>query len=164
MNKRRRGATGPIARARPIDKVLTFISLGNITSTQQITTIFTCTTACTIVGLRWAFFAEGDLGTTGQFHDLIWAFVVVRDGENVTALNRTNEAKFYAPEQNCMAFGIQTSRASISSSTGIQTPTVTDKCKTMRKLLVGDKLVFVTKGNSTDTSRVEGITQLFCKT
>ena len=102
MSKRRR-VTAFHSAPRPIDKRIINILLSTIDGTNQTVVLATTTSACTIVGVRWNFFIEGDAGTIGNLHDYRWAIVKVDDGENPTALDSTNALTFYSPKQQVMA-------------------------------------------------------------
>ena len=66
----------------------------------------------------------------------------------------------YEPEQNVMAYGRGINTAS-AVATGMH---YNGSTKTMRKLMGGDKLVFIMLGEATNTSSLEGCFQFFCKT
>ena len=68
MSKRRRTSAG-FAAARPIDKQLISISLDDISATQQTTVLLAPSSACTVLGIRWSFFIEGNAGTISLPHD-----------------------------------------------------------------------------------------------
>ena len=164
MSKRRRTFGGRSASTRPIDKDLIFIELNDVNATQQRTELFAATTAYTILGLRWSLFVEGDAGTVGLDHDWEWIIVKRNDGEgNENNMDRTNAASFYQPEQDVLAFIVGTSHTSSTASTGVEPPVINGFTKTMRKMKVGDRIIFAVRGIATETVRVRGIVQLFCK-
>jgi len=107
-----------------------------------------------MVGLRWNITTFQDGGSAHAEH--IWAIVYLRQGETIDALTYTNGVTLYEPEQNCLvwAFGanLPTTITPYSGST-----------KTMRKMMVGDKIVFVSKGSTTNTTQFHGAIQLFQK-
>jgi len=165
MSKRRRGAGGfRVSAPRPIDKRIISIQKASVGATKATTKIITATTACTMVGLRWTFFVEGDGGTQGNAHDYSWAIVFHPDGENANNPDLTDAATFYAPEQNVLAYGIG-SDSNITIGTGQTTPPYLwqGTTKTMRKLRIGDEISFLIEGIATETVRCLGAVQLFCK-
>jgi len=141
---------------RPVDKNLIAIAITGLDATDQTTTLVTATFPCTIVGLRWDF-SVIQTGGTGicTFH---WCIVILRDGLTQPTIAVSDAATFYNPEQDVMAFGA----TSIDNNT--QTKQYMGSTKTMRKMMGGDKLVFVCKGIATNTSRADGVIQFFCKT
>ena len=165
MSKRRRTFAGRGHAPRPIDKQLTFINLNDVNATAQRTVLFSAPTACTILGIRWSLMFEGDAGSVGEHHDYRWIIVVVKDGDgNENNMSTTDASDFYTPEQNVLAFGVGTDNSSATSATGMQGPiTQTGKTKSMRKFLVGDRLLFAVEGIATETIRVRGVIQTFCK-
>ena len=165
MSKRRRVAGGGRAAARPIDKQLIFVLLEDINATQQTTTLFTATSPCTVMGIRWTGHVQGDAGTVGNKHDYEWAIVKVNDGDGAANnIDRTNGGKFYVPEQNVVAFGVGSDNASSTSTTGMQvSPRWEGTTKSMRKYRVGDKLNFIIRGIAVDTVRCRFSVQFFCK-
>ena len=99
-----------------------------------------------------------DTGTAGNISNFVWAIVLVRDGNTANSMTITNGSSFYKPEQNVLAFGVGPSGKDDS------TPTVVyGNTKTMRKLLIGDTIVFLAKRQNTETTSYRGIIQLFCK-
>ena len=164
MSKRRRVSAGRVrGGARPIDKQLTFINLNDIDATTSSTLLFVAAAPCTLLGIRWSLTIEGDAGTVGNPHDFRWIIVKLDDGDNINALNAANQADFYTPEQDVMAFGFGSSRTSSTASTGMNSPTIEGATKTMRKLRIGDGVHFAIRGAATDTVRAIGIIQSFCK-
>ncbi len=70
----------------------------------------------------------------------------------------SDQATFYEPEQNVLAFGV-----GALEDEGPDSMTDSGTTKTMRKLMGGDKLVFINKGIVTNTHNTNGIIQFFCK-
>ena len=164
MSKRRRGVGGVrVTAPRPIDKTLTVLTKTGVGSTTVTTDIFTATTACTALGVRWSFYVEGDSGTSGNPHDYIWAIALVPDGTSINAFSLTDAAQFYKPEQHLMAFGLSSSRTDAQEVTTNVTNAWNGQTKTMRKLRIGNKISFALKGIATETVRCRGVVQLFCK-
>ncbi len=147
---------GTARTKRPIDKKLVTIANDATAGTQVTTTLITATFPCTITGLRWslAFVQDGGAGVCLFW----WAIVIVRDGVTIDTLATSNGAVFFNPEQNCLVFG----NGIIDADT--ETKTFVGATKTMRKLMGGDTLQFVTLGGTTNTSGSRGIIQFFCKT
>ena len=162
MSKRRRTSAG-FAAKRPIDKALININLNDVSATQQTTVLLAPAAACTVLGIRWSMFIEGDAGSVGSPHEFRWAIIQLPDGRTAEELDSTNAGSLYEPEQQVLAFGIGVSRVSSTSSVSQFVPTIVGKTKSMRKLRVGDRVVFIVKGIATETIRVRGIVQLFCK-
>ena len=162
--KRRRVAGGGRAAPRPIDKLLAFVALNDVNATQQASTLFTATTPCTIMGIRWSGFIEGDAGTVGNKHDYQWAIVKVNDGDGAAnSISRTEGATLYVPEQNVLAFGVGTDNQSATSASGMNTKLFEGSTKSMRKYRVGDKLNFICRSIATETVRAQLCVQIFCK-
>ena len=165
MSKRRRGVGGVrVTAPRPIDKTLTVLTKTTVGSSTVTTDIFTATTACTALGVRWNFYVEGDAGTEGTPHDYIWMIVLVPDGTSINAISLTDAAQFYKPEQHVMAFGLGSSRGDASGADQSRVNlNWSGQTKTMRKLRIGDKITFGLKGIATETVRCRGVVQMFCK-
>ena len=156
-HKHQRTAFGSSPHAkRPIDKSLVAVQLTGINATDQSTTLLAVTFPCTMVGLRWSFTATQDAGTSTSFHH--WAIVRNPDGVVLGTLAISDAAAFFEPEQNCLVFGAGTIPNNVDSTH------YEGSTKTMRKLFVGDKLEFIVKGSATNTCRVDGVIQFFCKT
>ncbi len=164
MSKRRRVSAGFSRSTRQIDKALVFVKLDDISATQQSRALTVGKTPCTVLGVRWSMFIEGDAGSVGVDHDYAWAIVLVRESQTASTLdNVTNGNSFYDPEQDVIAFGVGFSHASSSATTGVQDAMITGKTKAMRKLRVGDQMQFIIRGIATETVRMRGCIQLFCK-
>lgn len=142
---------------RPIDKHVTAIAKATVSTTQLSTTLQTASFPCTVMGLRWQFEALANT-TTNQV--ILWAIVVVRDGEAVNTMSATDAATFYAPEQNILAHGIILSPGSSTGNIGYM---VEGSIKTKRKLLSGDALVFICLSSAASSS-LAGVVQHFCMT
>ena len=167
MSKRRRTFGGRAGASRPIDKSLIFILKTGVNATQQQVDLITATTACTVLGIRWALNIQGDAGSLGTQHPYEWWIVKVNDRDgNANNTTRTDRANYYEPEQNVLAFGLGADNGDTSTSTTSMqaNPVVTGNTKTMRKLRVGDRIQFVIRGIATQTVACRGIIQLFCKT
>ena len=164
MGKRRRLIVGSTS-SRPVDKRIVSILKTGVTNTQQTTTLVTAATACTVFGIRWSFWVEGDAGTEGVQHPYAWAIVRQREGATLVSLNTGDANTFYTPEQDVLAFGYGTSRAdaTLNTSGGPGKHNWNDKSGSKRKLMIGDKIVFIINGIATETVRCEGGIQLFCK-
>ena len=146
------------SRKRPVDKVLVNIVKGAMDGTQVSTTLLTATFPCTIVGLRWDLSFITDAGAApGQYAGCI---VIIRDGITASALALGDGSTLYAPEQDVMSYfsGVN-QQTDIGSGAHYNGST-----KTMRKLMGGDKLIFIAKGQATNTTTIAGTIQFFCKT
>ncbi len=143
---------------RPVDKLLVNIVHAGVNATQVATVLTTATFPCTIVGLRWDMTVAAAAGS--GFSSFSWAIIILRDGVTVSQMSIGDGATLYAPEQDVMAFG----RGLVTSQTLGMLSKYQGATKTMRKLMGGDKLQFIFKGEATTTSTVEGVIQFFCKT
>lgn len=149
----------PVRRTkRPIDKQL--ISVSKTTTTSQSgSTLYTTTFPGTVVGLRW------DLAcvslTTSPFY-LLWAIVVVHDGNTATTMSGSDGTDFYTPEQDVLAFGIM--RGSNTDGAGPITDKDMGMTKTMRKLKQGDVLQLINLNSVANGASLQGIVQFFIKT
>ncbi len=155
-NKRARtGFTGG-GHKRPINKSLIAVQQTGNNATDTSTQLFATTFPCTITGLRWSLAFTQDAGTATAFYH--WAIIVVRAGVTQDTLSITDGASFFDPETNCLVFGAGT------IDNNVESQIATGDTKTMRKMQGGDALVFVAKGSATNTTRVDGMIQFFCKT
>ena len=153
-----------MATARPNDKKIIVIQLNDVTNTHQTTTLVTSLTACTMFGLRWSLFVEGDAGTVGEKHDYRWTIIHQRDGTTLSDLGESNATSFYSPEQNVLAFGVGTDDNSGTAASGFNAPpSWNGKSRSKRKLMAGDKIVFMLEDIATETVRCKGTVQVFCK-
>ena len=150
----RSGFTG--AR-RPVDKELVVISKNGVNATQVSTTLVTATFPCTIVGLRWDMSMLVDAGTGPGAYS--WAIVILRDGVTISQMSQIDGAALYAPEQDVMSYGMGIMQQ-VDIGSGHY---YSGNTKTMRKLMGGDKLMFIYKGEATNTTACKGTIQFFCK-
>jgi len=160
--KRRRTNGGSVAvvqrsAKRPIDKSLVYVAKTNLGGSQVTTDLLTATFPCTVTGLRWSLGAIADAGSAETSAN--WAIVVVRDGLSADTLSLTDGASFYNPEQNVLAFGT----GALGPHDSGYSYQFVGETKTMRKLMGGDKLVFVALGQATNTVTIKGCVQFFCK-
>ncbi len=154
----KRGRTGLFSTPhtkRPTDKKIIAIALTGLTGTQQSTDLITATFPCTIQGIRWSLTWEQAGGTAAAVFN--GAIIILRDGLTLPTLATTDGATFYSPEQDCIVFftGI------IDNNT--QTKYYSGTTKSMRKIMGGDKIVFITTGAATNTTDCRGAIQFFCK-
>jgi len=156
-DKRQRTATFSRAK-RAIDKVQIAIDHAAISGTQVQTLLINATFPCTITGLRWDLSFRQTAGT--DLCEISWAIVLVKEGQSADTMIRTNGVAFYNPEQNCLVFGTQ---YIFNGNTLGMTKHADGATKTMRKLMVGDQLVFIFRGTTTDHAGVMGVIQFFCK-
>ncbi len=140
---------------RPIDKFLVNISKVGVDGTQVQTIIRTATVACTVTGLRWDL-ATSQQGGTGAGKGR-WAIVIVRDGQSASTMAISDGSSLYDPEQDVLTYGSWTIDNNVESFHW------NSDTKTMRKMRIGDAIVFVAVGVATNTSNVEGVVQMFCK-
>ncbi len=155
-SRKRLRPEGGFRTKRPTDKKIVSIGKGNMGTTNVATDLITATFPCTITGLRWNLSFAQDAGTGLAF--FFWAIVIQRDGELLDIIGTTDGGSFYNPEQNVLTHGVGT----IDNHS--ETKAVNGTTKSMRKLMGGDKYVFVARGTGTNTSRVDGQIQFFCKT
>ena len=152
----KRARTVEFKTKRPIDKKLISIDKGTLNTTQVSTDLLTATFPCTITGLRWSLAIIQDGGAGSCKAD--WAIVVAREGIAPDTLVSSDGSTTYNPEQDVLTFGSVLFRDN-------QNSVIADgSTKTMRKLMGGDKLVFIARGSSAvDTIGINGIIQFFCK-
>jgi len=155
LKRQRTGVSSFVTPKRPIDKGLVNVIHG-ISTTQAETTLITATFPCTVTGLRWEIGAIGGPQSTS----VRWAIIIVRDGNSANTIGASDGSDLYAPEQDVMAFGVQWCPDTDNGNSNIHW---TGSTKSMRKLMGGDKIIFVTKG-SFSNGTVNGCVQLFCKT
>ncbi len=144
---------------RPVDKVLISVLKDAVNATQQNTTLVTATFPCTIVGLRWNIGVCTDAGAAPAA--LSWAIVKVQQGETTNNLSLGDATTLYAPEQNVMVWG---TGVFSTFAAGNDQSIFSGETKTMRKMMGGDLLRFIVKGVATNTCKVQGTIQFFCKT
>ena len=149
-------ATKPTAK-RPIDKSL--IAISQAAATTDETVLFTASTACTIVGLRWSLSFSGNSTAQVVGH---WAVIVVYDGYAANSLTTTDGSNFYEPEQNVLTFGCVTLADTDGAIPGPASHVSEGHTKTMRKMKVGDTLRLLSVANA-NTLNVKGVIQFFCK-
>ena len=163
MGKRRRTAI-VVGNVRPVDKRIVSVLKSAVGTSQQTTTLVTATSACTVFGIRWSFWCDGDTGTEGAQHTYAWAIVRQREGATLVSLNTGDGNTFYTPEQDVLAFDQGHNRGDAATASAMTDKTHwNDKTESKRKLMIGDKIVFIINGIATDTVRCEGSFQLFCK-
>ncbi len=160
MSKRPRtnqgGRTFQVSQKRPIDKQLIVVDKDTVDATQVSTTLITATFPCTITGLRWEISHDRSAGTgTANFW---WAIILVKDGNSANTMAISDASTFYEPEQNVLAFGL-----GALEDEGPDSMLSSGNTKTMRKLMGGDQLLFITRGIATNTTNVNGVIQFFCK-
>ncbi len=153
-DKRQRTSTFSRAR-RNVDKVMTAVNHTGITATQVSSTILVSAFPSTITGIRWDLAFDQTAGT-GASH-MNWAIVLVKEGENADTMVRTDDTTFYQPESNCLVYGFQIIR------NGTTTGHASGSTKTMRKVMIGDEILFLFAGSTTNHASVVGVIQLFQK-
>lgn len=153
IDKRQRTVNFTRAR-RPIDKVIHVFS--HIDDSSQNEAIITQPTfPATMTGLRWDFMVS-QAASTGIAH-IAWAIVFVRDGETIDAISISDNSTFYNPEQNVLSFGYG------QIDNHVNPIHYSGSTKTMRKMMVGDKISFISLGVATNTVLTRGAVQLFLK-
>ncbi len=141
---------------RPIDKKIIVVNKDGVDATQVTTVLVTATFPCTIVGLRWNFsFIQGAGTGNCSFR---WVIVLLKDGETIGTTSITDGADLYTPEQNVMTWGVGL------IDNNIEHQRFDGDTKSMRKLMGGDRLVWILTGVATNTVSCRGAVQFFCKT
>ncbi len=156
-DKRQRTATFSRAK-RAIDKVQIAINLNGVTATQVNTTIVDATFPSTITGIRWDLSFAQSAGT--GVCEFSWAIVIVKEGNIADNMVLTHAAQFYTPEQNCLVYGTE---LIVNGPTHGMTKHASGTTKTMRKLMIGDRILFLFRGVATDTAGCVGVIQCFQK-
>ena len=121
--------------------------------------LVTAGTACTVMGIRWDLRLRCNDATATADGEVAWVIVIVRDGQTISTINNTAANNLYEPEQDVVAFGWGTT-VDIDSDTRTAWVGTT---KSMRKLKIGDTMVFAVLGTANNSSRIKGTIQLFCK-
>ncbi len=153
-DKRQRTATFSRAR-RAINKEIIFVNALTVNATQESTLINSSVFPNTLTGLRWNFSVAQDGGTGVCFYT--WAIVILKESEGTRTMQRADAAEFYQPEVNCLVWG-----------TGIidnnsRPDHIEGTTKTMRKMMVGDRVVMIYVGSTTNTASFVGAVQMFQK-
>ena len=139
---------------RPIDKSIIVVEKAAVSSTDQNTTLITAAFPCTITGLRWSGTVSCNTSTISTHH---WCIFLVRDGVTLDTINDADSDTLIEPEQNVLAFGS-------GRSVDTQIRHYEGVSKAMRKMMVGDSLVFNCVSQNTNTSDFTFGVQFFCKT
>ncbi len=160
INKKRKMNEGIIlARTkRPIDKQIINVALA-VDATQRTTDLFTFTFPGTVTGMMIDLTFAQDAGTGNGAYS--WVIVQQREGTSISTISLTNAGSLYQPEQNVMMWGRGTSHRATNDTPARE---YTQRTKAMRKMMGGDKLVFVTLGEATNTHLLNGAVQFFIKT
>ena len=155
MSKRRRTTRG---HTRPIDKGL--VSILDAVGGQTSTVIKTATFPCTFLGLRWSLSFKAAVAESPIVY---WAIVHIREGYTASTMVLTDGAVFYAPEQNVLAYGVAHVMDS-DAGTGPAIERFDGNTKTMRKLMVGDRVELINVSSTGTAIELRGVVQFFCKT
>ena len=143
---------------RPIDKILKSFKHTGLTSNQQVeTALLSPASPCTVMGIRWSMIVRSQMQGTSP-NVLYWAIAIVHDGEVFKLLNTSDQASFYQPEQNVLAFGVVAVDENSPTTVSWEGNT-----KTMRKLRIGDEIVAGFIGDTSEDMTTQGVVQLFCK-
>ncbi len=158
QKRQRTSSTTFVSTRRPIDKLL--INVGDLTSgSQQEVVLVTATFPCTITGLRWAIALQvGDTAScTGS-----WMIVIVRDGNSANTIALSSASSAYEPEQDVLAFGVFETKDGTAGggNTGVL---MEGSTKTMRKLMGGDRIIWIHIETAASGGTFNGIVQMFCK-
>lgn len=119
----------------------------------------TATFPCTITGMRWDLSC---LSLHAGADRLFWAIVVVRDGETANPIVFTDSNDLYQPEQNVLTYGMKELSGNTTGEGYSKDWEGTSK--SMRKLMGGDSIEFVTNGVVAANKVITGAVQFFCKT
>ena len=160
MSKRLRTNSGFVVTKgpkRPIDKGLIVVNQ-SASSSQSSTDLADATFPCTIMGIRWSLAIQGNTTTSAL---VSWAIVRVREGRTADTMSQVDGAHFYDPEQDVLAFGVCRT-ADLDAGTGPAVRHFEGATKAMRKLMVGDKIQFISIADA-NSNPVDGVIQLFCK-
>ncbi len=141
---------------RNIDKVLRVVKKTGF-SAQVGTVLTTATFPCTITGIRWNLGFQGNATSTAIIH---WCIIIVRDGNAANTIATSDASDMYTPEQNVLSYGVAMLSAD-SSTAGTNVILMEGSTKTMRKLLLGDRIDIIMLASQ--ASSVNGVVQLFCK-
>ncbi len=155
----RGGVVVPRARTTRVDKKLIAVAKLTLSTTQLTTDLITATFPCTITGLRWEFTVL-NLSSTGN-PTFRWAIVRLKDGVTISTTSITDAADFYTPEQEVLTFGIGTV-SDTDGTVGPRSVHFSGSTKSMRKLMGGDKLVFLAICDVASVQMI-GIVQFFCR-
>ena len=147
------------AAKRPITKEIVFLLKDGVAGTQVSTTLFTATFPCTIAGLRWNVSALADGGSANS--TAVWAIVKVTEGNTVNTMSTSDAGTLYAPEQECIVWGVALPHA---ASLGGNSEFWEGTTKVMRKMQGGDTLVWIAVSEATNTCSFRGAIQFFCRT
>ena len=160
MKRRRTGSNAMVVvkATRPIDKSLICVTQ-TVTGTAGTTTLATAAFPCTITGLRWDLCL---VPGTSSAQTAYWAIIRVKDGQNLGNFLITDGSTFYEPEQELLAFGVNS--VSDGDTTLDFRAHWKGSTKTKRKMMVGDTLRFVTIGTNTTSGTLRGVVQFFCQT
>ncbi len=158
MSRKRRRFASPRAR-RPIDKTILAVN-HTIDDSQTNSRILLADVPLTVTGIRWNFSVRTNTNVGPP--DATWAIVFVRDGNIPNTITSADLVTLYAPEQNVLAWGIVRMQAS-GSSAGPLSMMVEGKTKTMRKMMSGDALFFLTIGSQNEGILLCGGIQYFTK-
>jgi len=156
--KRQRTSAGHAHVQRPIGKSLIFVEQSTGTSNTS-TTLITATFPCTILGVRWDGYASALL-VPGPM--VVWAIVIVREGNSDSAIGISDGSTFYNPEQNVLAYGVMNPQGS-GFPGGPVSVHFDGQTKTMRKLQGGDRLMFIARSDIAAGPDIACVVQFFCK-
>ena len=144
---------------RPIDKNLVNIVLSSTTS-QAATTLITAVFPCTITGLRWMITYRNLNATSSTTHK--WVIIRLKQAVIATTIATSDGSTLYEPEQEVITWGsIDLTDNDLAG--GTSTFTFSGETKSMRKLMGGDRIQFVTLSTDATGAAVRGAVQFFCK-
>lgn len=158
-----------------IDKYIKPLNFNQDTSSQGTVDLLDTTIPCTIRGLRWNFGVANELGITGgrYRYKCAWAIVRQPQGSSLGTLDPEGSV-LYKPEKQVIAHGEYVDSVASGTAGQYSSPQfmIEGETKSMRKMVGGDKLVFVYKAvaineasaNQTGKSQIAGSVQFFTST
>ncbi len=157
-NKKRKFSKGKSSAT--LDKQIVVVTHTITSATQTVTNLQTFTTPCTVLGIRWNLTFISDFTTAQAEQDLAWAIVLNPETQTASILAVSDGATLYAPEQNCLVWGV----TAIPSSETSRNPQIfSGDTRTLRKMRAGDQLQFISKLSSTGPVKIRGAIQYFCR-
>ena len=153
MKRMRSASNGAViinkAAKRPVDKKVITVAKSGITTTAVTTTLFTAAAPCTLNGLIFSCGAS----PSGP---LYWFVIRVDEGDTTNAISVTDGNASYTPESDILLSGVFPVNATVSTPINLATT------HAKRKLMIGDRIIFVAR-TSTSTANFDGICTMFFK-
>ena len=154
MKRMRSAANGAViinkAAKRPVDKKVITVAKTAIGTTAVTTTLFTAAAPCTLNGL---IFSCGSGAVSGP---LYWFVIRVDEGDTTNAVSVTDGNASYTPESDILMSGVFPVNTASSPPTNLATT------HAKRKLMIGDRIIFVAR-TASSTANFDGICTMFFK-